>query len=115
MKQLLQNIKTGKSSIEDVPMPNTRHGIPVYFVISRVEAASNLHRYDGVKYGFRAPEPLEDLRQMYKKSRAQAFGPQPKLRILMGMYVSAAFALIPFPVVIVWMMKNKPAALFTDR
>ena len=80
----------GAEIIEDVPLPNTRHGIPVYFVISRVEAASNLHRFDGVKYGYRAPEPLEDLRQMYKKSRGQAFGPQPKLRILMGMYVSAA-------------------------
>jgi aspartyl-tRNA(Asn)/glutamyl-tRNA(Gln) amidotransferase subunit A len=80
----------GAEIIEDVPMPNTRHGIPVYFIISRVEAASNLHRYDGVKYGFRTPEPLTDLREMYKKSRAQGFGPQPKLRILMGMYVSAA-------------------------
>ena len=80
----------GALIVEDVPMPNTRHGIPVYFVISRVEAASNLHRFDGVKYGYRAPEPLADLRQMYKKSRGQAFGPQPKLRILMGMYVSAA-------------------------
>jgi aspartyl-tRNA(Asn)/glutamyl-tRNA(Gln) amidotransferase subunit A len=80
----------GAEIIEDVPMPNTRYGIPVYFVISRVEAASNLHRYDGVKYGYRAPERSTDLRQMYKKSRAQAFGLQPKLRILMGMFVSAA-------------------------
>jgi len=71
-------------------MPQTRYGIPTYFVISRVEAASNLHRYDGVKYGFRSPEKVGDLRQMYKQTRGQAFGPQPKLRILMGMYVSAA-------------------------
>jgi aspartyl-tRNA(Asn)/glutamyl-tRNA(Gln) amidotransferase subunit A len=80
----------GAEIIEDVPMPNTRYGIPAYFVISRVEAASNLHRYDGVKYGYRTPEALDDLREMYKHSRAQGFGPQPKLRILMGMYVSAA-------------------------
>ena len=82
----------GAEIIEDVPMPNTRYGIPAYFVISRVEAASNLHRYDGVKYGYRSPddEALDDLREMYKHSRAQGFGPQPKLRILMGMYVSAA-------------------------
>ena len=80
----------GAEIIEDVPMPNTRYGIPAYFVISRVEAASNLHRYDGVKYGYRTPEPVDDLREMYRKSRAQGFGPQPKLRILMGMYVSAA-------------------------
>ncbi len=80
----------GAEIIEDVPIPNTRYGIPVYFVISRVEAASNLHRYDGVKYGYRTPQMVNDLRQMYRKTRGQGFGAQPKLRILMGMYVSAA-------------------------
>jgi aspartyl-tRNA(Asn)/glutamyl-tRNA(Gln) amidotransferase subunit A len=80
----------GAEIIEDVPMPNTRYGIPAYFVISRVEAASNLHRYDGVKYGYRTVDDVDNLRDMYKHSRAQGFGPQPKLRILMGMYVSAA-------------------------
>jgi len=80
----------GVEIIEDVPMPNTRYGIPVYFVVSRVEAASNLHRYDGVKYGYRTNDPVKDLTELYRKSRMQGFGPQPKLRILMGMYVSAA-------------------------
>lgn len=80
----------GAVIVEDVPMPNTRYGIPAYFVISRVEAASNLHRYDGVKYGFRTGDPVGDLKEMYKHTRAQGFGSQPKLRILMGMYVSAA-------------------------
>ena len=46
----------GADIVEDVPMPHTRFGVPVYFVVSRVEAASNLHRYDGVKYGYRTPE-----------------------------------------------------------
>ncbi len=80
----------GAEIIEDVPMPNTRFGIPAYFVISRVEAASNLHRYDGVKYGLRSAVPTTDLKEMYKFTRNQGFGLQPKLRILMGMYVSAA-------------------------
>jgi aspartyl-tRNA(Asn)/glutamyl-tRNA(Gln) amidotransferase subunit A len=80
----------GADIVEDVPMPHTRYGIPAYFVISRVEAASNLHRYDGVKYGYRTPDPTPDLQSLYRKSRAQGFGLQPKLRILMGMYVSAA-------------------------
>jgi len=80
----------GAEIVEHIPMPHTRFGIPAYFVISRVESASNLHRYDGVKYGFRTPDHVEDLRSMYRKSRAQGFGLQPKLRILMGMYVSAA-------------------------
>jgi aspartyl-tRNA(Asn)/glutamyl-tRNA(Gln) amidotransferase subunit A len=82
--------KAGAEIIEDVPMPNTRYGIPAYFVISRVEAASNLHRFDGVKYGYRTPNHEDDLQQLYRKSRGEGFGLQPKLRILMGMYVSAA-------------------------
>jgi aspartyl-tRNA(Asn)/glutamyl-tRNA(Gln) amidotransferase subunit A len=80
----------GAEIVEDVPLPHTRYGIPAYFVISRVEAASNLHRFDGVKYGYRTPDAVEDLRSLYRKSRSQGFGVQPKLRILMGMYVSAA-------------------------
>ncbi|MEJ2597811.1 MAG: amidase family protein [Anaerolineales bacterium] len=80
----------GAEIIENVPMPNNRYGIPAYFAISRVEAASNLHRYDGVKYGYRTPDPVNELSDLYRKTRAQGFGLQPKLRILMGMYVSAA-------------------------
>jgi aspartyl-tRNA(Asn)/glutamyl-tRNA(Gln) amidotransferase subunit A len=71
-------------------MPNTHLAIPAYFVISRVEAASNLHRFDGVKYGHRTQAPVSDLHAMYRQTRAEAFGLQPKLRILMGMYVSGA-------------------------
>ena len=81
--------RAGAVLVGDVPMPNTRFGVPAYFVISRVEAASNLHRYDGVKYGYRFPDPVGDLKEMYRKTRGRGFGPQPKLRILMGMYVSA--------------------------
>jgi aspartyl-tRNA(Asn)/glutamyl-tRNA(Gln) amidotransferase subunit A len=80
----------GADIVENVPMPHTRYGIPTFFVISRVEAASNLHRYDGVKYGYRTPDRVDELPEMYRKTRAQGFGLQPKLRILMGMYVSAA-------------------------
>jgi len=82
--------RAGAEIVENVPMPNTRYGIPAYFVVARVEAASNLHRYDGVKYGHRTSRPVADLRAMYRASRGEAFGVQPKLRILMGMYVSAA-------------------------
>ncbi|MGB9673699.1 MAG: amidase [Anaerolineales bacterium] len=80
----------GADIVEDVPMPHTHYGIPAYFVISRVEAASNLHRFDGVKFGHRTHQAVRDLHDMYRKSRAEGFGPQPKLRILMGMYVSAS-------------------------
>ena len=79
----------GAEIVEGVPMPNTRFGIPAYFVISRVEAASNLHRYDGIKYGYRHPGAVAELSELYRRSRGRGFGVQPKLRILMGMYVSA--------------------------
>lgn len=79
----------GAEIVEGVPLPNSRYGIPAYFVISRVEAASNLHRYDGVKYGHRHAGGVDDLRELYRRSRGEGFGLQPKLRILMGMYVSA--------------------------
>lgn len=81
--------RQGATIVENVQMPHTHFGIPVYFVISRVEAASNLHRYDGVKYGYRIDQPVDDLAELYRLSRGVGFGPQPKLRILMGMYVSA--------------------------
>jgi aspartyl-tRNA(Asn)/glutamyl-tRNA(Gln) amidotransferase subunit A len=80
----------GAEIVENVPMPHTRYGIPTYFVISRVEASSNLHRYDGVKYGYRTKEKVANLRELYRKTRAEGFGSQPKLRVLMGMYMSAA-------------------------
>ncbi len=82
--------RAGAEIVEAVPMPNTHLAVPAYFVVSRVEAASNLHRFDGVKYGYHTPAAVGDLREMYRKTRAEAFGPQPKLRILMGMYVSGA-------------------------
>jgi aspartyl-tRNA(Asn)/glutamyl-tRNA(Gln) amidotransferase subunit A len=80
----------GARIIDNVPMPHTKYGIPTYFVISRVEASSNLHRFDGVKYGHRTGGRVADLREMYRRTRAEGFGLQPKLRILMGMYVNAA-------------------------
>ena len=77
----------GRGDCEDVQCPTpARH--PAYFVISRVEAASNLHRFDGVKYGYRTAARAQAER-LYRATRA-GLGLQPKLRILMGMYVSAA-------------------------
>ncbi len=78
----------GAEIVEGIPLPSVQYGIPAYFVISRVEAASNLHRYDGVKYGYRYEGDAADLFDLYRKTRGHGFGTQPKLRILMGMYVS---------------------------
>ncbi len=62
------------------------YAIPAYYVIASAEASSNLSRFDGVKYGYRAKE-YEGLHGMYKKSRSQGFGPEVKRRIMLGSFV----------------------------
>jgi len=77
--------KLGAETVE-VSLPNTKLSIPVYYVLAPAEASSNLSRFDGVRYGHRAPEYV-DLNDMYQKSRAQGFGAEVKRRILIGTYV----------------------------
>ena len=72
--------------IVDITLPNTKLSIPVYYVLAPAEASSNLSRFDGVRYGYRAPE-YSDLADMYEKSRAQGFGAEVKRRIMIGTYV----------------------------
>jgi aspartyl-tRNA(Asn)/glutamyl-tRNA(Gln) amidotransferase subunit A len=72
--------------VVDISLPNTRLSIPVYYVLAPAEASSNLARYDGVRYGFRA-QGYADLHDMYAKTRAQGFGAEVKRRILVGTYV----------------------------
>lgn len=74
------------ASVVEVHLPNTGLSVPSYYVIAPAEASSNLSRYDGVRYGYRAPE-YDDLVDMYCKTRAQGFGPEVKRRILIGTYV----------------------------
>jgi len=70
----------------DVSLPSMRLSVPAYYVIAPAEASSNLSRFDGVRYGWRAPQ-YGDLTDMYCKSRAQGFGAEVKRRILIGTYV----------------------------
>ena len=78
----------GAELIEDVPMPNTRYSIPAYFVISRIEAYSNLQRFDGLKYGRAAERKDADMYELFAASREEGFGFQTKLRILTGLFLS---------------------------
>jgi len=70
----------------EVSLPNMKLSVPVYYVLAPAEASSNLARYDGVRYGYRAPD-YADLTDMYKKTRAKGFGAEVKRRILIGTYV----------------------------
>jgi aspartyl-tRNA(Asn)/glutamyl-tRNA(Gln) amidotransferase subunit A len=75
--------------IVDISLPHTEYGIAAYYIIAPAEAASNLARYDGVKYGHRAQGTM-DLIEMYRKSRSQGFGAEVKRRIMLGTYVLSA-------------------------
>ena len=77
--------KLGATTVE-VSLANAGLAIPVYYVLAPAEASSNLSRFDGVRYGYRAPE-YTDLNDLYAKTRAQGFGAEVKRRILIGAYV----------------------------
>jgi aspartyl-tRNA(Asn)/glutamyl-tRNA(Gln) amidotransferase subunit A len=77
--------KLGATTVE-IGLPASELSVPAYYVIAPAEASSNLSRYDGVRYGFRADE-YSDLLDMYCKTRAQGFGAEVKRRILIGTYV----------------------------
>ena len=74
------------ATVVDISLPNSRLSVPAYYVLAPAEASSNLSRFDGVRYGYRAPE-YSDLGDMYEKTRAQGFGAEVKRRIMIGTYV----------------------------
>jgi aspartyl-tRNA(Asn)/glutamyl-tRNA(Gln) amidotransferase subunit A len=82
---LKQYEKLGAKLVE-ISLPRTQLSIPVYYIIAPAEASSNLSRFDGVKFGHRAAN-YTDLLDMYKKTRAEAFGDEVKRRIMIGAYV----------------------------
>lgn len=74
------------AEIVDIELPNAELGVPVYYVVACAEASSNLSRFDGVRYGYRAKD-YSDIQDMIKKSRNEGFGDEPKRRIMIGTYV----------------------------
>lgn len=79
-------LKARGAEVEYFDLDLIDYAIPAYYVIASAEASSNLERFDGVKYGFRAKE-YEGLHDMYKKSRSEGFGPEVKRRIMLGSFV----------------------------
>jgi aspartyl-tRNA(Asn)/glutamyl-tRNA(Gln) amidotransferase subunit A len=77
------------ATIEEVSLPNTDYGLAVYYIVAPAEASSNLARYDGVKYGLRAPGG-KDLIDMESRTRAAGFGAEVKRRIMLGTYALSA-------------------------
>ncbi|MDO9210536.1 MAG: Asp-tRNA(Asn)/Glu-tRNA(Gln) amidotransferase subunit GatA [Deltaproteobacteria bacterium] len=88
-REAVRNLeKLGAKTVE-VSLPHSEYALAVYYIIAPAEASSNLARYDGVKYGFRAKGSF-DLMEMYKETRSQGFGAEVKRRIMLGTYALSA-------------------------
>ncbi len=81
----LRNAEALGHSLAEISMPHTEYAVADYYIIAPAEASSNLARYDGVRYGYRAPHP-QDLADMYKISRSSGFGAEVQRRIMIGTY-----------------------------
>ena len=86
VEKSIDNFRSLGAEIVDVELPYAKYGIAVYYIIATAEASSNLARFDGVRYGFRA-EGSHGLREMYMRTREEGFGAEVKRRIMLGTYV----------------------------
>ena len=86
VEKSIDNFRSLGAEIIDVELPYAKYGIAVYYIIATAEASSNLARFDGVRYGFRA-EGSHGLREMYMRTREEGFGAEVKRRIMLGTYV----------------------------
>ena len=89
VREAIEVLKRLGAKTVDVSLPHTDYALAVYYIIAPCEASSNLARYDGVKYGFRA-RGTEDLLDMYQETRWQGFGAEVKRRIMLGTYALSA-------------------------
>ncbi|MHB1699496.1 MAG: Asp-tRNA(Asn)/Glu-tRNA(Gln) amidotransferase subunit GatA [Acidobacteriaceae bacterium] len=89
IEKVLDHLRSSGCEIKKVSLPHTRYAIPAYYLIATAEASSNLARFDGVRYGFRA-EGAKTLSALYRTTRDQGFGAEVKRRILLGTYALSA-------------------------
>jgi aspartyl-tRNA(Asn)/glutamyl-tRNA(Gln) amidotransferase subunit A len=85
----IQKLAKAGCEIVRISLPSTRYAIPTYYVVATAEASSNLARFDGVRYGYRAKD-ANTLQAMYRRSRDEGFGPEVKRRIMLGTYALSA-------------------------
>ncbi|MBF9037169.1 MAG: Asp-tRNA(Asn)/Glu-tRNA(Gln) amidotransferase subunit GatA [Paracoccaceae bacterium] len=84
-------LKDAGAELRDISLPHTKYALPAYYVIAPAEASSNLARYDGVRFGYRAELSQGDgITELYEKTRAEGFGAEVKRRIMIGTYVLSA-------------------------
>ncbi len=85
----IQKLALQGCEIKPISLPHTKYAIPVYYIIATAEASSNLARFDGVRYGYRAKD-AKNLSQMYRRTRDHGFGAEVKRRIMLGTYALSA-------------------------
>ena len=86
VEKCIQHLENQGATIVPISLPHTSHAVATYYVIAPAEASSNLSRFDGIRYGSRAPHP-SDIIDLYHQSRELGFGPEVKRRIILGTYV----------------------------
>ena len=84
VRAAVKSLESQGAVVREVSLPHTQHCLSVYYLLATAEASSNLARFDGVRYGYRAP--AEALVPQYRQTRAQGFGPEVKRRIMLGTY-----------------------------
>ncbi|RVU71366.1 MULTISPECIES: Asp-tRNA(Asn)/Glu-tRNA(Gln) amidotransferase subunit GatA [Lactobacillus] len=93
MRELIQKqidlLKDAGAIINEVSLPHTKYVVPTYYIIASSEASSNLQRYDGIRYGYRAKD-TKNLLDVYVKSRSEGFGTEVKRRIMLGSFALSA-------------------------
>ncbi|KJH72184.1 Asp-tRNA(Asn)/Glu-tRNA(Gln) amidotransferase subunit GatA [Aliterella atlantica] len=89
VNKAIEQLKQLGAEVREISCPRFRYGLPSYYIIAPSEVSANLARYDGVKYGFRTPDP-ENLLSMYTDTRAEGFGTEVKRRIMVGTYTLSA-------------------------
>ena len=89
VEKAIQKMAQLGCEVVPVSLPHTKYAIPTYYIVATAEASSNLARYDGVRYGYRA-DGAHTLSEMYRRSRDQGFGTEVKRRIMLGTYALSA-------------------------
>jgi len=90
LDRTIKALRSLGADIKDVSLPHSKYAVPTYYIIAPAEAAANLARYDGVRYGRRKVGPDGDIRSLYRATRGEGFGPEVRRRILIGTYVLSA-------------------------
>jgi aspartyl-tRNA(Asn)/glutamyl-tRNA(Gln) amidotransferase subunit A len=90
LRRTTDKIRELGGKVREVSLPNSSYAVPTYYIIAPAEAAANLARYDGVRYGKRRVGPEGDIRALYRTTRGEGFGEEVRRRILVGTYVLSA-------------------------